>query len=361
MAWVQGDTGWWRFRRDELLALAGQRSPLYVFNDEALNECFFDLLSIEVIDRLLYPVHVNPHPKILRKAVEQGLGFWCNSFHEVDGLCRDFPRLDPERIAFFPLAADPEEVAAALDRGVYVGLDDPEPIRPCHQACRQQRVFLPWDKAHSLAGIASMGMSVEGLYGEPMPYARGPANGHQPPEALGRSLDAFPKVSSLILGGVREKALMDIPALSKHLQAVSHAYPEMKLWLIIPDGMISRTGGLILRVAGKDERAGIRRIRVQGDVQPLFSGNGRDVSHELVSLTRPDTGRMPVPTRITGHADGEGAWIVLPDAPALIETDDALMLTDMGAPGTAGFSNRARPDSIPQHYLHARSMCRVRI
>ena len=55
-----------------MLAMTGQGFPLYVFDEETLNEILFDLLSIDVIDCLFYPVHANPHPKILRKAVEQG-------------------------------------------------------------------------------------------------------------------------------------------------------------------------------------------------------------------------------------------------------------------------------------------------
>jgi len=78
--------------------MSGQESPLYVFNEETLNEIFFDLLSIDAIDRLFYPVHANPHPKILRKGVEMGLGFRCISCDEMDGLSKAFPRLDPEHV-----------------------------------------------------------------------------------------------------------------------------------------------------------------------------------------------------------------------------------------------------------------------
>jgi len=112
------ETEWWQARRYELLAMADQGSSLYVFNEETLNEILFDLLSIDVMDRLLYPVHANPHPKILRKAVEQGVGFRCISCDEMDGLLRDFNGLDPGRILFFPVAAPSRDFARAFDRGV---------------------------------------------------------------------------------------------------------------------------------------------------------------------------------------------------------------------------------------------------
>ena len=61
---------WWHARKGELLALAEEGSPLCVYNEETLNETLFDLLSIEAVNRVFYPVKANPHPKILEKAYE---------------------------------------------------------------------------------------------------------------------------------------------------------------------------------------------------------------------------------------------------------------------------------------------------
>ena len=66
---------WWHARKDELIALAAKESPIYVYNEETLNETLFDLLSLDPLDLLFYPVHANPHPKILRKVFEMDVGF----------------------------------------------------------------------------------------------------------------------------------------------------------------------------------------------------------------------------------------------------------------------------------------------
>ncbi|MCP4666795.1 MAG: hypothetical protein GY849_10550 [Deltaproteobacteria bacterium] len=56
---------WWRFRKEALLALVHKKCPLYVYNEETLDDTFINLLAIDAIDGLFYLVHENPHPRIL--------------------------------------------------------------------------------------------------------------------------------------------------------------------------------------------------------------------------------------------------------------------------------------------------------
>jgi len=89
---------WWRYRKEELLALVKKECPLYVYNEESINDTLFDLLAVDAIDDLFYPVHENPHPRILRKVFELGADFKCISSVELDHLLRLFPILTPKRI-----------------------------------------------------------------------------------------------------------------------------------------------------------------------------------------------------------------------------------------------------------------------
>lgn len=70
-------THWWMERQQELRALARETLPLLVYNEEILNETFFDLLAVGAVERVFQPVGVAPHPLILRKAWELGAGFQC--------------------------------------------------------------------------------------------------------------------------------------------------------------------------------------------------------------------------------------------------------------------------------------------
>jgi len=88
---------WWFPRKEELLSVAGKGCPIYVYNEETLNETFFDLLSIDALDLLFYPVHANPHPKILRKAFELDVGFKCLSIDEITRILKTSQSLYPNK------------------------------------------------------------------------------------------------------------------------------------------------------------------------------------------------------------------------------------------------------------------------
>jgi len=83
---------WWHLRQEKLQTVAGKGCPFYVYNEETLNETLFDLLSIDALDLLFYPVHLNPHPKILTKAFELDVGFKCISIDEITRVLKNFPK-----------------------------------------------------------------------------------------------------------------------------------------------------------------------------------------------------------------------------------------------------------------------------
>jgi hypothetical protein len=52
---------WWYLRSEDLLALGEAQAPLYVYNEETLNEIFFDLSATEVLAgffTLLKPIFI---------------------------------------------------------------------------------------------------------------------------------------------------------------------------------------------------------------------------------------------------------------------------------------------------------------
>jgi len=110
---------WWSPRKEELLRVAGKECPIYVYNEEALNETLFDLLSIDALDLLFYPVHTNPYPKILRKAFELHVGFKCVSIDEITHVLKNFPKLEPQRILFVPDHAHGEDFERAFDFSIH--------------------------------------------------------------------------------------------------------------------------------------------------------------------------------------------------------------------------------------------------
>ena len=55
---------WWFDRREELVILAGEKSPVRIYIDEILNEVLFDFLCIDTVERVFYAVsytHLRAH------------------------------------------------------------------------------------------------------------------------------------------------------------------------------------------------------------------------------------------------------------------------------------------------------------
>ena len=361
------ETQWWQPRRDELLALASQATPLYVFNEETLNDTLFDLLSMEALGCLLYPVHANPDSKMLRKAFEQGVGFWCISCDEMDGLLERFPYLDPQRIVFSPKAPNGQDFERAFDKGACAVVNDLDVLTEWPDVFRGRRVFIPGDLGSDEGRLRLKGIPVQGFYALLKGDSPSACSPDDTVSLLTEALRHFPEGKILILGCGTEQVMddgrdgMDIPAMGEYLEAIGHAFPGFNLWLELPNRMLAHAGVLMVRVVEAGGKAGTRCVRVNAGMETL-SGNGRSgISHGIVNLSRPDSQKTISPTCIIGEAGGPEYRMDLSKAPASIEEGDILAFTNMGAPGAEKYSTGKGWHAVPQHYLNARKMCPVRI
>src|SRR6185369_3544991 len=66
---------WWRERRADLLAVAAEESPLYVYDAETLDRAVGSLLALRALDRVFYSIKANHHPDVLARFQAAGLGF----------------------------------------------------------------------------------------------------------------------------------------------------------------------------------------------------------------------------------------------------------------------------------------------
>ena len=135
-------TKWWFERRAELGILARERSPLYVYNDETLNDTLFDLLCIEAVDTLFYTVAANSHLKILEKAYQLGVGLKCSSSMELEHVLRVFPGVVSQKLIFAPIFAGPEEYDYAFKQGATVLLNNILLLKTWPDVFRGKNIFI---------------------------------------------------------------------------------------------------------------------------------------------------------------------------------------------------------------------------
>src|SRR5690606_23275033 len=68
---------WWRARRGDLLALAAEGTPRYVYDLATVRARARQLASVEAVDLRFFAIKANPHPEILRLLVGEGFGLEC--------------------------------------------------------------------------------------------------------------------------------------------------------------------------------------------------------------------------------------------------------------------------------------------
>ena len=330
---------WWQPRKEELLTIAGDACPIYVYNEETLNETLFDLLSINALDLLSYPVHLNPHPKILRKAFEMGVGFTCISIDEITRVLNRFPRFSPQRILFVAGHAPDNDLERAFDTGAHVVVDDLNILK------RSPGIFQDRDICIRLP-LQDLNETISFLTG---------ISKH------------FPEVSTLIFGNRMDgsanhgKEMMDISGLGDYLETIKDACPQYRLWLELPDVMVSHAGVLLAEATEAGEEEGTRYIRIDMDMKGRVYDGLRNVSHQVINLVKRDDEERVIKTRIIGQGKAPEDTMDFMEAPAYVEKGDILLFTNMGAyePGRE-FDKKGRGPA-PEYYMHARSMCQVKI
>ncbi|MFC4822539.1 diaminopimelate decarboxylase [Dokdonella ginsengisoli] len=176
---------WWMRRREELLRLAAQGTPRYVYALDAVREQARALRTLSplplagevapagagegsavvrstsipsprplsrerergsnIVDRWHYALKANPHPAILRTLDEEGFAFECVSMAEVEAVRATLPQLAAERILFTPNFAPREEYAQALQAGVRTTLDALHPLQHWGELFREREIHLRLD------------------------------------------------------------------------------------------------------------------------------------------------------------------------------------------------------------------------
>lgn len=109
---------WWQDRKDVLMTLCRDPFPLIVYDEETLNDLFFDLLSIGSIDRCFYAVRTNPHPGIIKKAFEIGLDFLIGNMEEEELVRASCPGIKSDRIFFTPEALSFPNISVRNNPGI---------------------------------------------------------------------------------------------------------------------------------------------------------------------------------------------------------------------------------------------------
>lgn len=311
---------WWQERREELLRLAEEKTPRYVYDAAALHEAAGRAEAIEPVERIFYAIKANAHPEVLGVFYERGLGFECVSPGEVEHVRGLFPEIDPDRILFTPNFAPRAEYAAALEAGIHVTLDNLYPLEAWPAVFEGQDLILRIDPgrghghhrhvrtagAQSKFGISpsdldavserveALGARVVGLHAHLGSGIVTTDTWAETALFLASLAESFPEVRFLNLGGglsvpERSTALpLDLEAVEASLRKVRAAHPEYDLWMEPGRFLSSEAGVLLARVTQVKQKGEVHYVGIDTGMNSLVRPALYGAYHEIVNLSRLD-------------------------------------------------------------------------
>lgn len=315
---VGGASPWWERRRDALVNIARDASSAYVYDLGVIAEAARGLRGLRHLDAVFFAMKANSNPDVLRCLHAEGLNFECVSPGEIARVLELFPDLDCQRILFTPNFAPRAEYADALEKGVWVTLDNLHPLRAWPELFAGREVFVRIDPgqgrghhehvrtagAHSkfgvplfeLAELESLAAAAEcrivGLHAHTGSGILSPENWQQTGALLSELAGRFPDVRTLDLGGglgIPERPgerPLDLAALDESLAAIREAHPDYALWLEPGRYLVAAGGVLVSEVTQVKGKGDVQYVGIATGMNSLIRPALYGAFHEIVNLSR---------------------------------------------------------------------------
>ena len=361
---------WWRDRRDELLALADEQSPRYVYDEATLRTKSRAIQGLSPVDRVFYAIKANPHPDVLRVLADEGLGFECVSPGELDRVFDAVPNLDPDRVLFQPNFAAPDEYADAFVRGVHVTLDNVQPLAEHPDVFAEEELFVrvdpgegrghhrhvrtagaqskfgvePADLEQFRAAADRAGATIVGLHVHVGSGITDADTWATLADRLASFATPFPDVHTINVGGglgVPNRpgnAPLDLDALDAALDDATDRHASYDLWMEPGRYLVAEAGVLLAQVTQTKTKGPANYVGLDTGMNSLLRPALYGAYHEIANLTRLDeapavTADVVGPICETGDVLGHNRR--LPPT----EPGDVLLVATTGAYG-ASMSNQ---------------------
>jgi diaminopimelate decarboxylase/aspartate kinase len=312
----EGD--WWRARRDELLALAAERGPVYVYDAETLDRAADSVRSLGVFDRVFYSVKANAHAGVLSRLEAAGLGFECVSAPELEHVASVFPGIEPARLLFTPNFAPAAEYRRAYELGAWVTIDSLHPLRAWPDVFRGREILVRVDPgrgrghhahvrtagAQSKFGVdpeslgelrelaAGLGARVVGLHAHSGSGIRDSRSWREVALFLAGEAERFPDVRVIDVGGglgVPEQpgqGPLDLEELGESLRLFRAANPRFELWIEPGRFLVAQAGVLLARVVQVKRKGGVAYVGAETGMNSLIRPALYGAYHPIVNLSR---------------------------------------------------------------------------
>ena len=373
-------TPWWRApqQRRQLLELAAQGTPRYVYHLPTVRERARQLKAVAALDRRYYAIKANPHPAILRTLVEEGLGLECVSLGEVEHVFAALPELPPSRVLFTPSFAPIAEYAAALARGVNVTVDNVELLRRWPDVFRDRALWLRIDLGHGdghhrkvntggkeakfglsaqrvdefLDVARGIGVRVTGIHAHLGSGVENSGHWKQMVDELAGFARRIGSVEILDIGGglpvpySDDDEPFDLDAWAAGLAEIKAVHPAFQLAVEPGRFLVAEAGVLLARTTQVVEKDGVRRIGLDAGMNALLRPALYDAWHDIANLSRLDDARDVDFSVVGPICESSDVFAQRVKLPSTTVPDDVMLIADAGAYGfsmASHYNHRALP------------------
>ncbi|MFC5435968.1 bifunctional aspartate kinase/diaminopimelate decarboxylase [Rhodanobacter umsongensis] len=354
---------WWRdAQRQQLLELAAQTTPRYVYHLPTVRQQARALKSLAAVDRLHYAVKANTHPAILRVLAAEGFAFECVSPGELKAVGAIVPEATP--LLFTPNFAPREDYVYALGTRATITLDALHPLQHWGELFRGREIVLrmdlgrglghhekvrtggsgskfglPLDQLAAFLQLADAhGATVRGLHAHLGSGVLDAGHWGEVYVQLASLAERIGSVAFLNIGGGLGvpshpgEAPLDMVELDRVLREVKGAYPQYQLWMEPGRYLVADAGVLLARATQQKDKGAFRYLGIDTGMNSLIRPALYDAWHEIVNLSRldePATALYQVVGPICESGDVLGTDRRLPEG----QEGDVILIAQTGAYG----------------------------
>ena len=356
---------WWQIRLQELLDIAAETAPCYVYDADTILTRARHLQKVSAVRRCFYSMKACSHPDVLKLLYDAGLGFECVSPGELQFLHTLFPDVDRDRILFTPNFVAGHEYETGFNLAGHVTLDSLRALELWPEVFADQEVLIRIDPGQgyghhkhvrtagklskfgvSLSALPELAvrarrinLRITGLHAHVGSGILTPETWSETAVVLGAVAQQFPDVRRLNLGGgfgVPEKPgtqPLNLEQLSQHLAAFSSTHPGFEIWLEPGRFLVAESGVLLAHVTQVKQKENVCYVGIETGMNSLIRPALYGSYHRIYNLTRLDdptamTAEIVGPICETGDILGRARRL-----PATTRETDVLLVATAGAYG----------------------------
>lgn len=373
-------TPWWQApaKRQQLLELAAQGTPAYLYDLATVRERAGQLKAIAAVDRRFYAIKANPHRQILRTLAAEGFGLECVSLGEVEHVFASVPEITPERVLFTPSFAPITEYEAALARGVTVTVDNVELLQRWPEVFRGRTLWLRIDLGHGdghhqkvntggkeakfglsaqrvdefMALANRLDIRISGLHAHLGSGIETGGHWKQMVDEMAGFARRIGSVEILDIGGglpipySADDEPFDLDAWASGLEEIKAVHPQFQLAIEPGRFLVAEAGVLLAHATQVVEKDGVHRIGLDAGMNALLRPALYDAWHDIANLSRLEDARDVDFSVVGPICESSDVFAQRVKLPASTEPGDVMLIADAGAYGfsmASTYNHRALP------------------